>query len=87
MASQLIPDTLRRVQAAMTPGSTDKVANMARDTISPSSQDRLTTDFGVRQANNDDWLKVVSKDKTGPALLEDTFGREKASTPSHCLPA
>ena len=38
---------------------------------------RITSDWGVRQTNADDWLKVVSEDKTGPMLLEDHFAREK----------
>jgi len=37
----------------------------------------LTTDFGVKQSNTDDWLKVATEDKTGPMLLEDGHGREK----------
>jgi catalase len=76
MTTNIVPDTLRRVKAAMTPAG-DKLADMARNTIQPSSNDRYTTDYGVRQANNDDWLKVASEDKTGPMLLEDAFAREK----------
>ncbi len=38
---------------------------------------RLTTDYGVKQANNDDWLRVADEHATGPSLLEDAFGREK----------
>ncbi len=50
----------------------------SRDQCAPDTQKApLTSDFGVRQSNNDDWLKVVSDDKIGPALLEDPFGREK----------
>jgi catalase len=55
-----------------------KVAQLAavtKDVHDPNW--RITSDFGVKQANTDDWLKVVSEDKTGPMLLEDSFGREK----------
>ena len=38
---------------------------------------RITTDYGVKQSNTDDWLKVVSEEQTGPMLLEDSHGREK----------
>jgi catalase len=38
---------------------------------------RITSDWGVKQTNTDDWLKVVSKDQQGPQLLEDGFAREK----------
>ena len=38
---------------------------------------RITTDYGVKQSNTDDWLRVASEDKTGPALLEDHASREK----------
>ncbi|KAF1935383.1 catalase [Clathrospora elynae] len=38
---------------------------------------RLTSDFGVKQTNTDDWLTVSTEDQTGPSLLEDHFAREK----------
>ena len=57
-----------------------KLSDLAKNTVQPSSDDRYTTDYGVRQANNDDWLKVTSEDKTGPMLLEDVFAREKVET-------
>ena len=38
---------------------------------------RITSDYGVKQTNTDDWLKVASEDRTGPMLLEDGFAREK----------
>ena len=38
---------------------------------------RITSDFGVKQSNTDDRLKVVDEDKTGPILLEDSFTRER----------
>ncbi|KAF2839429.1 catalase [Patellaria atrata CBS 101060] len=42
-----------------------------------NSDARITSDYGVRNSNTDDWLKVVNEDKTGPMLLEDPFAREK----------
>ncbi|THY35715.1 catalase [Aureobasidium pullulans] len=41
------------------------------------SNNRITTDYGVKQTNTDDWLKVATEDKTGPMLLEDHSSREK----------
>lgn len=49
------------------------------DTISQgvTQDDRITSDFGVRQGNTDDWYRVTTNDKAGPMLLEDGFAREK----------
>jgi catalase len=55
----------------------DKSADMARDTKVPSDKDCITSDYGVRQSNADDWLKITDDGHTGPMLLEDPFGREK----------
>ena len=55
-----------------------KVADMAKvtkDYHDPNA--KLTTDYGVKQTNTDDWLKVSTEDKTGPSLLEDHAAREK----------
>lgn len=38
---------------------------------------RITSDYGVKQSNTDDWLRVTREDQIGPMLLEDPFGREK----------
>jgi catalase len=54
-----------------------KTAQLQKETKAHTEDDRITTDFGVRQGNTDDWLKVVSNDAIGPALLEDNFAREK----------
>ncbi|KAG5938253.1 catalase A [Claviceps monticola] len=45
--------------------------------VQPTKDDRITSDFGTKQSNTDHWLTVTSNDKTGPMLLEDSFGREK----------
>lgn len=55
-----------------------KIAQLAADTKDVKDKGaRITSDYGVRQTNTDDWLKVHSEDRTGPMLLEDAFGREK----------
>lgn len=55
-----------------------KQATMAGDTKDYHAPNNvITTDYGVKQWNTDDWLKVATEDKTGPMLLEDHAGREK----------
>jgi catalase len=63
-------------------GKDDKINDLAADTKSYHEKDnRITTDWGLKQTNTDDWLKVVNEGKTGPMLLEDSAGREKV----YCL--
>ncbi|KAF4123211.1 catalase [Geosmithia morbida] len=54
-----------------------KLDQLSRDTVEPTKDAGLTSDFGTKQSNNDDWLRVNSEDQIGPALLEDPFAREK----------
>jgi catalase len=75
--ANIIPATVQAAQHAVMGSKGDKIADMARNTHEPSDKDRLTSDFGVKQSNTDDWLRVVSDDHTGPSLLEDPFAREK----------
>src|ERR1700742_3363643 len=78
MASQLMSEPLKAAQNVVSnAGENGKVSDLKRDFRDEDKNSRLTTDYGVRQSNTDDWLKVVSKDHTGPMLLEDAFGREK----------
>ncbi|KAF2127956.1 catalase A [Dothidotthia symphoricarpi CBS 119687] len=77
MASQILSNVAEKAKS-MTGEKSQKAADLAgvtKDVHDPSY--KMTTDNGVKQTNTDDWLKVVSDDKTGPALLEDSFGREK----------
>ncbi|KAK0639782.1 catalase-like domain-containing protein [Cercophora newfieldiana] len=68
---------MQKAQQAIMGHKGDKTTDLAQDTKEISAKDRLTTDYGVKQASADDWLKVVGQDKTGPMLLEDPFGRER----------
>ncbi|XDG01367.1 hypothetical protein ABKA04_000982 [Annulohypoxylon sp. FPYF3050] len=54
-----------------------KVADLDTVTQSVSPNDRVTSDFGVKMGNVDEWLRVASAEKTGPMLLEDSFSRER----------
>ena len=78
MAPSIVSDGLERAQAAFAGEKGAKLAQLqqnTKDVHDPSN--RITTDFGVKQTNTDDWLKVSREDKTGPMLLEDGHGREK----------
>ncbi|OAA39627.1 catalase A [Beauveria brongniartii RCEF 3172] len=54
-----------------------KAEQLSSNTVEPSQESRITSDFGTKQSNTDDWLRVANGDKTGPSLLEDVFAREK----------
>ncbi|KAI5209584.1 catalase [Aureobasidium subglaciale] len=55
-----------------------KVLSMAEHTKNyQDSNNRITTDYGVKLTNTDDSLKIATANKTGPVLLEDHAGREK----------
>ena len=76
--SHVVPESIK--QAVMgSQGSQAKVAQLASDTVEPTKDTRITTDFGTKQTNTDDWLKVNNEKHTGPMLLEDNFAREKVS--------
>lgn len=55
-----------------------KLADIAKDTYNTEDTNtRITTDFGRKVGDTDHWLSVSTEDRYGPALLEDTHGREK----------
>ncbi|KAF9731085.1 catalase A [Paraphaeosphaeria minitans] len=77
MASSILSQGREKIQEAMSAKDT-KAAQLAantKDVHDPSY--RITSDWGTKQTNTDDWLKVATDDKTGPMLLEDGFSREK----------
>lgn len=58
--------------------SNAKLADLAKDTVNAEdSNARITTDFGVKISNTDDWLTASTEERQGPQLLEDFHGREK----------
>ncbi|KAH7138542.1 catalase-like domain-containing protein [Dendryphion nanum] len=78
MASSILAGVKETAKSAMSSQDSAKVADLARDTKDVHDKsNRITSDFGTKQTNTDDWLRVASEDKTGPGLLEDPFGREK----------
>lgn len=85
MASNILTSGLARATGGGCPmGFGSKNADLARSTKDYDDRsNRITSDWGVKENNTDDWLKVSNGDKTGPMLLEDGFAREKVF--SHVL--
>ncbi|KAJ6164788.1 hypothetical protein N7470_003460 [Penicillium chermesinum] len=54
-----------------------KSADMKKDTVELNSKQHMTTDYGIKIADPDHWLRVADGKKTGPSLLEDQIAREK----------
>lgn len=79
MAS-IIPETVNAAKKIVMGSQGDKFADLAKDTIEPTNKTKLTSDWGVKQENTDHWLSITNDKHTGPALLEDSFGREKVSS-------
>ncbi|BFZ64057.1 catalase 1 [Saitoella coloradoensis] len=59
--------------------SNAKIKQLGQYTVTPEStrDNCMTTNTGVKVANTDDWLKVISDNGTGPHILEDFHAREK----------
>lgn len=75
---QNVQNGVDRVASAIGTQGSKKQQDMAKDTKDAMDKSyRLTTDYGVKQSNTDQWLRVVNENRTGPALLEDSAGREK----------
>ncbi|KAH0528163.1 hypothetical protein TsFJ059_003060 [Trichoderma semiorbis] len=72
--SNIIPPSVKQAVMGHKGAKTDQ---LAAHTVEPTQDSRITSDFGTKQTNTDDWLRVNSKDQIGPMLLEDPFGREK----------
>ncbi|KAK0386017.1 hypothetical protein NLU13_5854 [Sarocladium strictum] len=72
--SNLVPESIKN--AVMGTGSA-KITQLEAHTQDVTQDDRITADFGTRQTNTDDWLRVNRPDGIGPSLLEDSFAREK----------
>lgn len=56
-----------------------KLEDMEKDVIDTKSSEHMTTDFGHKVSNTDNWLRVASQEQTGATLLEDQVAREKVS--------
>lgn len=76
MASKVIPQSVKQIIMGT---KDDKISQLANDTKTVDGESRITSDYGVKQTNTDDWLRVTNDGQIGPSLLEDPFGREKVS--------
>lgn len=74
--SHIVPEGIKQVVMGAQ-GAEAKAAQLNPNTVEPNKDSRITSDFGTRQSNTDDWLRVNSEDQIGPMLLEDSFAREK----------
>jgi hypothetical protein len=63
----------------------DKIKDLHREMIDVHSSRAMTTDFGQKVSNTDNWLKIATEKSTGPHLLEDQQAREKASSAGYQL--
>lgn len=61
----------------MTPKQDTKQADLQKDTVEVNGSQPLTTDYGIKVNNTDNWLRGVDGSTTGPSLLEDQIAREK----------
>lgn len=77
MASQLASKAASAAKSAAMGSKNAKVDQLGGKIVAYDESSRITSDYGVRQNNTDEWLRVVSENQTGPALLEDPFAREK----------
>lgn len=86
---QAVDDKYRSVKQTVMGSHGDKLADLSRDTVEPSSSTHATSDFGVKipTESHDHWLSVNNSEQTGPSLLEDQFGREKVSLGQYYLHA
>ena len=86
MASTLASGLQQIVNMDGAASDNPKLAQLSQDTVNydASQNARITTDFGTKVSNTDHWLSVSTDDHYGPALLEDTHGREKVGIPTPC---
>ena len=59
--------------------SNKKTNDLKANIHEPTSDHRITSDYGVKQNNTDVWLSASTEDRKGPQLLEDHFAREKVN--------
>lgn len=54
-----------------------KVVDLQKDTVEIDDKKHMTTDYGIKISNADNWLRVADENHSGPSLLEDQIAREK----------
>lgn len=87
MATEFLGNSVEKVKEVVGAGEAKKLAQLEKHTQNAMDpKGRMTTDYGVKQGNTDDWLTASTEDQMGPFLLEDSFGREKVSFPIRVFP-
>ncbi|KAI1005665.1 Catalase-1 [Podosphaera aphanis] len=81
LISKAIKKTEDFIPSAMTPNQ--KLSDLKKEKIEPTSKDELTSDYGVKNPSHDIWLSVSTKERQGPQLVEDGFAREKITKFDH----
>ena len=76
-SSNIISDTIDKAKKMAGGEKAAKVSQLDNISQDVTKNDRITSDFGVKQGNTDDWYRVTNDDTVGPMLLEDSFAREK----------
>ena len=76
--TSILSSGLEKAQQALAAGEHGtKDKQLSANMKEVNDKARITSDWGVKQSNTDNWLRVTSDNKTGPTLLEDPFAREK----------
>lgn len=77
----ILRGAVETVGDAMTTGGmtneSKKTKQLQSNIVNQTDKDLLTSEFGVRQSNTDNWLSASTSERKGPALLEDNWAREK----------
>lgn len=61
-----------------------KVVDLQKDTVEIDNKKHMTTDYGIKISNTDNWLRVADENHSGPSLLEDQIAREKVGPRNAC---
>ncbi|KAF2862012.1 catalase-domain-containing protein [Piedraia hortae CBS 480.64] len=79
-----ISSGVEKIQMALHGSEGSKLNDLAKDTKDVKNPEaKITTDFGVKQSNTDNWLRVANETQNGPMLLEDHMAREKINRFDH----
>lgn len=70
----LIPKTVKH---AIIGQQSLKHDQLQANTVEPTHKTPMSTDWGVKQSNDDSWLRINNENQTGPMLLEDGIARQK----------
>ncbi|KFY31092.1 hypothetical protein V493_01404 [Pseudogymnoascus sp. VKM F-4281 (FW-2241)] len=75
MLQSVLGETVHAAKDAL--AGNKKVADMKKDIVEQTDKMKLTSDFGVKEPDTDNWLSASTNGRQGPLLLEDNFAREK----------